>query len=104
VPPELAELVKLEHVEVTEANIMRQVAEQIVSRAADQMAKLGVRPVRTDVAVGDPATMIVAAAREASADLIVIGRRGLGGVGSALLGSVSLKVGHLAECACLTVK
>jgi len=34
----------------------------------------------------------------------VIGRRGLGRVGGTLLGSVSLKVNHLADCACLTVK
>lgn len=104
VPEELAQLVKLEHIEVTEANIMRQVAEQIVSRAEDALAKLGVRPIKTTVLVGDPASTIVEAARAAKADLIVIGRRGLGSIGGALLGSVSLKVSHLADCACLTVK
>ncbi len=104
VPEELAQLVKLEHIEVTEANIMRQVAEQVVQRAEDQLRKLGVTDVKTTVPVGDPATAIVDAARTANADLIVIGRRGLGSIGGALLGSVSLKVSHLADCACLTVK
>jgi nucleotide-binding universal stress UspA family protein len=104
VPEELAQFAKLEHVEVTEANIMRQVAEQIVGQAQDRLAKLGVTNVKTTVPVGDPATEIVDAARAAGADLIVIGRRGLGGIGGALLGSVSLKVNHLADCPCLTVK
>ena len=37
-------------------------------------------------------------------DLIVMGRRGLGDLGGLLMGSVSHKVCHLADCACLTVK
>jgi nucleotide-binding universal stress UspA family protein len=104
VPEELSQVVKLEHVEITEANIMRQVAESIVQRAAARLADAGVQRVETAIEIGDPATKIVEVAHRMGADLIVIGRRGLGGIGGALLGSVSLKVSHLAECACLTVK
>lgn len=104
VPEELAQVVRLEHVEVTEANILRQVAEQVVERAASQLADAGVKQVVTTIEVGDPATRIVEASRSGGSDLIVIGRRGLGSIGGALLGSVSLKVSHLAECPCLTVK
>jgi nucleotide-binding universal stress UspA family protein len=104
VPEELSQVVKLEHVEITEANIMRQVAEAIVQRAAAQLADAGVKRVETAIEIGDPAAKIVEVAKRSGADLIVIGRRGLGSIGGALLGSVSLKVSHLAECACLTVK
>jgi len=104
VPEELAQVVKLEHVEITEANIMRQVAEQIVQRAEARLAEAGVKQIKSSIEIGDPATRIVEAARACSADLIVIGRRGLGSIGGVLLGSVSLKVNHLAECPCLTVR
>ena len=104
VPDELAQLVTLEHIEVTEANVMRGVAEEIVRRAEGELKKAGVSKVATMVEVGDPATLIADIARSSAADLVVIGRRGLGRVGGSLLGSVSLKVNHLAECPCLTVK
>lgn len=41
---------------------------------------------------GDPAEMIIARAQEHHCELIVLGKRGLGAVKSALLGSVSAKV------------
>ncbi len=104
VPEELSQLVQLEHVAVTEAEIMRQVADEILRRSDAALRRAGVKQVSTLVEVGDPATRIADAARSTSADLIVIGRRGLGRVGGTLLGSVSLKVNHLADCACLTVK
>ena len=37
-------------------------------------------------------------------DMIVMGRRGLSDLQGLLMGSVSHKVSHLADCACLTVK
>jgi chaperonin GroEL len=39
-----------------------------------------------------------------AADMIVMGRRGLSDLQGLLMGSVSHKVSHLADCACLTVK
>ena len=56
------------------------------------------------LAAGDPAKEILNIANEEHADIIVMGRRGLGDLAGLLLGSVSHKVAHLAECACLTVK
>ena len=53
---------------------------------------------------GDPAGNIMAAAEHEKAELVVMGRRGLGNVAGLVMGSVSHKVAHLAECACLTVK
>ena len=60
--------------------------------------------VRTVLREGDPAAAIRDLAREEKPDIIVMGRRGLGDLAGLLLGSVSQKVLHLAECACLTVK
>ena len=53
---------------------------------------------------GDPVERILEAQKREQADLIVLGSRGLGNMKGLLLGSVSHKVAHLAECACLTVK
>jgi len=53
---------------------------------------------------GPPARTIVAVAKELEADTIVIGSRGLGDIGSFLLGSVSHKVTSMAECTTITVK
>jgi nucleotide-binding universal stress UspA family protein len=53
---------------------------------------------------GDPAEVIVDAAKEAGADLIVVGTRGLGTAERVLLGSVSTKVLHDAPCDVLVVR
>ncbi len=78
--------------------------ERLLSDAADRARGQAVPSVRTVVREGDPASAILAVAKEADADLIVMGRRGLGDLAGLLLGSVSQKVTHLAECACLTVR
>lgn len=52
---------------------------------------------------GDPAEQIINCAEGCDADLIITGRRGLGSIGSLLQGSTSLRVNHLARCACMSV-
>ena len=54
--------------------------------------------------VGDPADEILKAAKHFEAELIVIGARSLGTVGRLVLGSVSTKVMHEADCDVLIVK
>jgi len=51
----------------------------------------------------DAAHMIVAAAKERSADLIVAGTHGRGGPSSAIFGSVARELLHLATCPVLVV-
>jgi nucleotide-binding universal stress UspA family protein len=58
-------------------------------------AGLSCKPV---VRFGDPATEILKQANESACDLIVLGRRGLGGAAKALLGSVSDNVAREAPC------
>ena len=49
---------------------------------------------RAEKAVGDPAEMIVQVAKETGAKLIFIGSRGMGALGTLMLGSTSNKVIH----------
>ena len=71
---------------------------------AEQTARLrGVGEVCCERFDGDPARLILRAARESQAEMIVVGRRGLGGFKAALLGSVSRQVTEAATCPVLTV-
>jgi nucleotide-binding universal stress UspA family protein len=62
------------------------------------------RPLSVDVVFGDPAEEIVRAAERMRADLVVMGSRGLGKLGSAILGSVAGGVLRHAPCPVLVVK
>ena len=56
------------------------------------------------VLVGPVAEAIVKHARDKRCDMIVIGTRGMGPVGAALIGSTAMKVLHIAETPVLLVK
>jgi nucleotide-binding universal stress UspA family protein len=88
----------------TEARFRRALGERLTEAAARRAQEGAVAKVRTILEDGDPATAILRAARDEAADLIVMGRRGLGDLAGLLLGSVSHKVTQLAACACLTVR
>lgn len=103
VPTELLELAKIEHVEPSESEILKGVAETMLDQAEKHARAAGAKRIRTKCDMGHAAELIVAHAKEEKADLIVMGRRGLGAIGGLLLGSVSHKVSQLSECACLTV-
>jgi nucleotide-binding universal stress UspA family protein len=53
---------------------------------------------------GEPADVIIEAAKEANADLIIVGTRGRGAAKRTFLGSVSTKVVHDAPCDVLVVR
>lgn len=76
---------------------------KVMDAATKTATSLGRAPAQCIVANGDPAAEILKALKAADADLVVMGRRGLGRVSSLLLGSVSQKVSHDAECTCMTV-
>lgn len=73
----------------------RQVVE-VAAREAGMPAEVYVRQ-------GDAAARVVELAEEIEADLIVTGRRGLGGLASLVLGSTTQRIIHNAHCACLSV-
>ena len=93
-----------EQAAATGGRFRRALGERFLESAARRAQENSVRRVRTLLQDGDPATAILRAADDAAADLIVLGRRGLGDLAGLLLGSVSNKVAHLCNCACLTVK
>jgi len=85
-------------------DILQKIGDRIAEKARQVLTDKGVEQVTTQVVDGKPAENIIAAAEHEKADLIVMGRRGLGDIAGILMGSVSHKVTHLADCACLTVK
>ena len=93
-----------EQAAATGGRFRQALGERLIEEAARRAKESSVANVRTILGAGDPATAILRAAHDEAADIIVLGRRGLGDLAGLLLGSVSHKVTHLAECACLTVK
>ena len=75
-----------------------------MAQAVEQAKKQGCNPAECVIANGNPADEILQQAEKSKADLIVTGRRGLGGLASLVLGSVSHKVSQNAPCTCMTVK
>jgi nucleotide-binding universal stress UspA family protein len=60
-------------------------------------------PYRVLVVDGEPVHALMAAAREQSADLIAVGRRGAGGSPGLLIGSTSQQLVHQAVCPVVVV-
>lgn len=77
---------------------------QVMAQAVKQAEAQGCTPEECVIGDGDPADDILQQAEKSGADLIITGRRGLGGLASLLLGSVSHKVSQNAPCTCMTVK
>ncbi len=104
IPTELENYARIEHVDVSERDMLTTVAKQVVGRAATKAREAGVKTVREEIDAGSPGATIVDHACKHGTDLIVMGRRGLGRVADLFMGSVSHRVTQLADCACLTVK
>ena len=104
IPEGLAQLEHIEHLHITDTDVLMAVGRSIVDAAAARCRELGVEQVEEQVTLGNPRRQIVRLAGENGADLIVMGRRGLGRLADLLLGSVSHQVTQSADCACMTVK
>ena len=82
---------------------LSEVADQVLARAAEHAREKGVRA-ETHAREADPAEAILEVASAQSADLIVVGSRGLSGLQRFLLGSVSAKVSEHASCTVMIVR
>lgn len=103
-PEDIRALKRWERLEINDWDLARSLAQHLIEAAETRARGHGVKRVEALVVEGNPAKVIVAEAVRLGADLIVMGRRGLGNLPAFVLGSVSSKVLHLADCACLTVK
>lgn len=80
----------------------QEVAHGIATGAVATLTAAGLKA-QASIRTGDPGREIVKAADAVSADLVVVGSRGRGGVRGFLLGSVSHRVSATAPCSVLVV-
>ncbi len=104
VPLSLGAYAELEGLYAESRSILEDAGREIVDRAAKRARGLGVQRIATMVEIGSPARVICDTADKIGADVVVMGRRGLGDLYGLLLGSVSHKVAHSADCTLITVK
>lgn len=77
--------------------------EELVRREAERLGEAGVA-IDTQVADGEPAGALIDAAEAGGYDLLVVGNKGMTGVGRFFLGSVPNKVSHHVNCNLLIVR
>ncbi|GEK72443.1 MULTISPECIES: universal stress protein [Halomonas] len=80
-----------------------EVGQALLDHATEEARTLGVEQVKPVLTRGDPSQKILAAAEEHGVDTIVMGSRGLGDLKGLVVGSVSHKVSHGADCRVITV-
>jgi nucleotide-binding universal stress UspA family protein len=78
-------------------------ARAVIEDATARANRAGVES-ESEILEGDVAEQILNVAHSRRADLIVVGSRGHGAIAGALLGSVSRKIVHDADCPVLVVK
>lgn len=78
-------------------------AKQILEQCKNQANKNNV-VIDVMLEIGDPARIIVKTAKDGNNDLIIIGNRGMSAFKELLVGSVSLKVMHHANCPVMVVR
>lgn len=103
VPQGLDEYERIEHLHVTERDLLMGAAERLLDEVVNLCAAHD-RTVERVVRTGDPATVITEVAREIDADLVVMGSRGLSDFKGLFLGSVSHKVTAACEGAVLIAR
>jgi nucleotide-binding universal stress UspA family protein len=81
----------------------REDVDATLAEATKEIEQSGVE-VKTFARQGDPADAIIDVAEEESADLIIVGNKGMTGAKRFLLGSVPNKVSHHAPCSVLIVR
>lgn len=79
-------------------------SQRAIEKALEILKEEGVEPDLTENRHGEPATVISKLAKEEGYSMIVMGSRGLSDIKGFLLGSVSHKVLHIAECPVVIVK
>jgi nucleotide-binding universal stress UspA family protein len=99
--PDLQELSRAEHQTLRE--FLCALSEQCLATARRRAQERGVSDAEVESRTGDVAGSILDIARLDEAEVIVVGKRGLGRLSGLLLGSVSQKIVSLAECPVIVV-
>jgi nucleotide-binding universal stress UspA family protein len=86
------------------ARIRGALGERLLAEAERAARALGAKEVHAILGHGDPARTILSVAKDNGADAIVMGSRGFGELQAFLLGSVALKIAHVAHCTVITVR
>lgn len=106
VPVGVEEYERLEHVRVTERDLLESAGNRVLMNAERQARTSGATEVRRLLEFGHPAEIIIKYSKEHlfPGDAIVMGRRGLGDVASLVLGSISHRVTNAADSTVITVE
>jgi nucleotide-binding universal stress UspA family protein len=97
------DLIEIESVEKVLAKSGEREAIELLDRMSATARAAGVTDVDTSLVDGDPAGVVVNTASRGGYDLLVVGRRGMGGLKTLLMGSVSQKVASSAPCTVVMV-
>jgi nucleotide-binding universal stress UspA family protein len=104
VDPDLAAYARLEHIAAPSAEFATAAIEGVLDQARVAAQQAGAKRISAEPSFGDPGELILAAAKDRAADLIVVGSRGHGRLVGLLLGSVAQKLAGLAACPVLVVR
>ncbi len=103
-PGAVAEYAQLEHVNLTQRELLKSAGSELVAQAAAKVMAAGGKVDHQEVMIGSPPHTIAGYADGVGADCIVMGRRGLGDLKGLLMGSVSHRVGQLSDHTLMTVE
>lgn len=73
-------------------------AQELAERGRGIVSRAGVSKIVVQAIAGDPASVLLEAAKDFDADLIVVGSKGLTSAAHFILGSVASSVAHHAPC------
>lgn len=105
IPLEVLEYLSAEEVDESPASFyLEKIGQKIIHQSESECKLTGCDNIHPVVLRGDPADKIIEFAKDEQMDIIIVGSRGFRGIKGRLLGSVSRKVSHAAECSCLIVK
>jgi nucleotide-binding universal stress UspA family protein len=105
IPVEILEYISAEEIQDPPASVyLEKIGLKILQQSERECRLTGCEDVHTAVLRGNPADMIIDFAKENAIDVIIMGSRVFRGIKGKLLGSVSRKVSHTADCTCIIVK
>lgn len=88
----------------TPDSLIHTVAENVLTKAEGLARGRGVSHISNRIEDGNAASRILAVAKDEGADVIVTGARGLSGLESIFVGSVSNKIANTASVTCIVVR